>query len=168
MNLSAQLVDSKEGDLVIELLQKAAIRLKEKGLTQWTYWLNPPEEKLAWVAAGVKNSEFYFIENHDNTRVGMFRLSTSDELYWGANTLEARYLHSLVVDPQFAGSGVGDWAINYAENKCLDEGVSRLRLDCVASNAALCTYYENRGFIKVGSKQMPLSLNNLYEKWLTF
>lgn len=168
MELTVRSVNANDEERVLELLQKAALRLKYKGLSQWSYWLNPPAEKLGWVAAGVSNYEFYFIENQNSKVVGMFRLSTSDELYWGETNLEARYLHSLVVDPHFAGKGIGDWAINYVENRCMSEGINRLRLDCVASNSVLCSYYEAKGFIKVGSKQMPLSKNNLYEKWLEF
>lgn len=42
--------------------------------------------------------------------------------------------------------------------------LSLLRPDCIASNQRLCAYYESMGFIKKVAKQMPHSLNNLYEK----
>lgn len=47
---------------VLDLFREISAQLKKKGLTQWSYWANPPEEKMEWV--------------------GIFRLLEADALYW--------------------------------------------------------------------------------------
>lgn len=148
-----------------DLLKKAAMRLQEKGIQQWSYWLDPPAEKREWVKTGFDNHEFYFIEV-DSKLAGMFRLMETDELYWGKQVEKARYIHSLVIVTEFSGKQIGKKVIDFIMEQMKKQEVFFLRLDCDASNLVLCSYYEKQGFIKVGEKQMPLSLNNLYERKL--
>ena len=62
---------------------------------------------------------------------------------------------------------LGQVMMTYVEHYLLSKGIDLLRLDCNAANQWLCAYYENAGFMRVGQKQMPHALNNLYEKKLT-
>jgi len=62
---------------------------------------------------------------------------------------------------------LGKKVLNLVLNQAIEQSIPLLRLDCIASNQRLCSYYENQGFVKVGEKQMPHSLNNLYEKQLS-
>jgi ribosomal protein S18 acetylase RimI-like enzyme len=94
----------------------------------------------------------------------MFRLLVEDELYWGKQPVTARYVHSFVVEKQFAGQQIGSKILAQLEHHLIENDIFRFRLDCNASNPALCAYYEKHGFKKVGEKQLPHSLNNLYEK----
>lgn len=154
--------DSDDLPIIFQFLKNAAFDLKQKGIHQWSYWLDPPTEKKEWVQSGFENHEFYFIEI-GSERAGMFRLMETDELYWGVQKDAARYLHSLVVVKEFSGQQIGQQVIQWILAKMKLENISLLRLDCDASNRDLCAYYEKKGFVKVGAKQMPLSLNNLYE-----
>lgn len=155
---------SKDFNTILDLLKEAAHALKVKGTDQWSYWLNPPEEKVTWLKEGITNNEFYFIRNTKGTLMGMFRLLFEDELYWGKQKEEAGYVHSLVVKDEFKGQQIGKHAMKQIEELLIDKGIHLFRLDCVANNKRLCSYYESFGFKQVGQKQMPLSLNNLYEK----
>lgn len=154
-------------DLVLGLsfLKEAAEAIKAKGLEQWNIWLDPVPEKIQWVEEGFKNHEFYFVKNADGQRIGMYRLSRIDLLYWGELNDNAAYVHSLVVRKGFAGKDLGKTIIKDIQNCLVSEGTFLLRLDCNAGNAWLCAYYEQQGFVKVGQKQTH-SLNNLYEKHL--
>ena len=161
-------INAKYADLkiVLALLKMASEELQEKGIDQWKYWQNPPKEKITWLQEGLKNKEFFFVENENNERVGMFRLLYNDELYWGKQKSNAGYIHSLVIDTKFNGHGYGNKIVTQVVQELIKKDIFLLRLDCLASNKELCSYYEMQGFKKVGEVQMPLSLNNLYEKKL--
>lgn len=165
MSLKFVLAQASELDIVLDLLKTAAKNLAEKNILQWQFWLNPPEDKVKWIEQGIENQEFRFVKREDEL-LGMFRLQREDELYWGVQDTEAVYLHSLVIKPEFSGGGLGKIILQTIENQLISDNIYLFRLDCVAHNLTLCQYYESQGFVKVGEKQMPHSLNNLYEKKL--
>jgi ribosomal protein S18 acetylase RimI-like enzyme len=162
MNFVIKPVDFNQIQIIFDLLKSAAQNLQAKKVNQWLYWLDPPQEKINWVKEGFENKEFYFVYVN-STIAGMFRLSESDELYWGKQEEKSYYIHSLVIKNEFSGLQLGRKVIENVIAEMKQENISKLRLDCDASNFGLCSYYEKQGFIKVGEKQMPLSLNNLYE-----
>jgi ribosomal protein S18 acetylase RimI-like enzyme len=166
MELFFRKARESEFSTALQLLKQAAQTLQNKQINQWAFWLNPTETQCDWIRAGFTNQEFYFVENIDNQFVAMFRLLAEDELYWGKQSVNARYVHSLVVEKSFAGQQIGSKIIAQIEQDLIEKGIFRFRLDCNASNPVLCAYYEKHGFVKVGEKQMPHSLNNLYEKIL--
>ncbi len=166
MSLTFRQAKSSELDTVLTLLKQAAEMLHDKKVDQWNFWLNPADEKITWIKEGFANNEFYFVENENGELAGMFRLLENDELYWGKQEKKARYIHSLVVERKFAGLQIGHSIIKKIEQQLVNEDIFKLRLDCNAGSPALCNYYEKLGFKKVGEKQMPHSLNNLYEKEL--
>jgi hypothetical protein len=86
------------------LLKQAAADLKESGIDQWSFWLNPDENKINWIKEGFMAGEFYFADTRENELAGMFRLMKEDALYWGKQNETARYVHSLVVATAFKGS----------------------------------------------------------------
>jgi ribosomal protein S18 acetylase RimI-like enzyme len=166
MDLHFRTAQREEFFLIILLLKQAAEKLQIKSIEQWGIWLNPNPELLNWIQTGVAKGEFFIVENRIQQILGMFRLSSSDVMYWGENTNNAAYVHSLTVKPEFSGAGIGKMVLKRIEEKLVNDSIELLRLDCNAGNAWLCNYYEKQGFIKVGKKQMPHSLNNLYEKQL--
>lgn len=149
---------------VLSLFKAAAEKIAMKKVDHWQYWKNPPQEKIDWVKDGISNHEFFFILNSDNDLIGMVRILEEDLLYWGEKDDHARYIHSLVVTDQFEGRGLGAQIIQMIEDNAQKENCQFIRLDCDAQNSGLCNYYEKLGFLKVGQKEMPLSLNNLYQK----
>lgn len=159
---------SKEKDLstILSLLKETAEAIQKKGLEQWKVWLSPNKDQINWIENGLQNREFYFVENIESEPVGMFRLSNSDELYWGLQTDHAAYLHSLLVRKEFSGQNIGGKIISQIEKDLLNKGISLLRLDCHSGNHWLCNYYISLGFKQAGQKQMPQSVNNLYDKHL--
>lgn len=149
--------------VVLGLLRESARELQRKGIEQWLVWLDPDEDKIKWIQEGFENGEFFALESNGHL-AGMYRLSFSDLLYWGAQETASGYIHSLIIRPEFAGQRLGETVLNYLEEQLAGEGYPFLRLDCNASNQKLCAYYERQGFKIAGQKQMPHSLNNLYEK----
>jgi GNAT superfamily N-acetyltransferase len=150
---------------ILHLLKTAAQTLKDRGIDQWDYWLDPPKERLEWAREGFLNDEFYFI-NFNNEIIGMYRLCEEDLLYWGKQQEPAYYIHSLVIHPKYKGFKIGSYIIKQIEKSALENNICFMRLDCNAANSGLCQYYLDQGFTKVGEKQMKLSLNSLFEKRL--
>ena len=165
MNIKFHLAKQSEMKIALDLLRCAALSLKSKKIDQWSFWLNPTTDKIEWIQEGFERKEFYFITDSEQL-LGMIRLQDADLLYWGKRDDQAKYIHSLVIKEEFAGNQIGKRVIEQIIQDTINQGVFILRLDCNASNDKLCKYYENLGFVKVGQKQMPHSLNNLYQKEL--
>ena len=165
MNLSFGKIQPDELNVVLDYLRSAAETLRKKGISQWTVWLNPQQANIEWVAKGINEGEYYLISNKKSP-IGIVRLSETDEIYWGKQDSNARYIHSLVIDEQYSGLGLGKQVIEQLIRQAIADNIPFMRLDCISTNAALCNYYELQGFKQVGQKQMPHSLNNLYEKAL--
>lgn len=170
MNLIFKKADVSKMGQALDLFRTTSLKLKDRGLSQWSYWHEPPPEKVAWVQEGFENGEFHFVYAPERIGVqdgllGMFRLLSKDELYWDAQGTQAdtRYIHSLVVTGENSGKGLGSRILKQIIENLIELGVKRLRLDCDASNSRLCRYYEDQGFNKVGEKVTPHSVNNLYQ-----
>ncbi|KQC33166.1 hypothetical protein AAU57_07455 [Nonlabens sp. YIK11] len=147
----------------ISLLKKAAQRLQSQNIKQWSYWLDPPAERLEWLQEGFEKGQFTFVYK-DEKLIATYRLMDVDLKYWGKKEESAYYIHSLVVDPDFKGQKIGSHLIHRIFQKALIAKKQFLRLDCDATNDGLCQYYERLGFEKVGQVQMELSLNALFER----
>ena len=107
MELLFKQAPDTEIDLALVLLKEAAENIRAKGLTQWNIWLSPKEEQIKWVRDGFKNGEFQIVYTDEGKVAGMVRLSEKDILYWGEQTEEAAYIHSLIVAKEFSGQDLG-------------------------------------------------------------
>jgi hypothetical protein len=107
MNISLRLALMDETGTAFMLLIRAAESLKKKGIDQWSYWTDPPLDKIQWLKNGFINREFYFIENDQQQYLGMVRLLDDDTLYWGGMEDTAKYINSLVVPEQFYNNNLG-------------------------------------------------------------
>ena len=166
MKLHFKQIFNSDLAIVLSLFKAAAEKIAKKNIDHWQYWNNPPQEKIDWVKEGISNQEFFFILNAQDENIGMVRVLKKDLLYWGEKNDNARYIHSLVVLEKYEGKGLGAQIIQLIEANAKKENCQFLRLDCDAKNSGLCNYYERLEFVNVGQKEMPLSINNLYEKSL--
>ncbi len=166
MNITFKQVEKKDKPTVLQLFRNAAEKINKLNIDHWQYWKNPPIEKIKWVDEGIQNNEFYFIQAFDGESLGMVRIMGEDLLYWGKQKEKATYVHSLVVTDKYNGKGIGNQIIQQIENNAKEDNCRYLRLDADSKNPKLCSYYEKLGFEKVGTKELPLSTYNLYEKEL--
>lgn len=159
----------QESDLpeVLAMFKTAAERISKMNIDHWQYWKNPPQEKINWVEAGIKNHEYFFILNEENIKIGMLRILDEDLLYWGKQNKKAKYVHSLVVKDEFTGKNLAKEILDKVEILAHKDACKFLRLDCDSKNKKLCQYYENLGFQKVDEKKLPISVYNLYEREVT-
>jgi len=166
MNIHFQQIEIKDKNIVLGLFKKAAERIDRMNIDHWQYWKNPPLEKIKWVEEGINNKEFFFIEDSHGENLGMVRILDEDLPYWGKQTDKAKYIHSLVVGEKHNGKGIGNKTIEKIERDAKTQNCKYLRLDADSKNPKLCSYYEKMGFKKTGTKELPLSVYNLYEKEL--
>ena len=82
----------------LDFFKLASQSLHEKKVSQWNYWVDPPEEKINWVKEGFNNGEFFFVSDQSGNKIAMFRLLAKDTLYWDKKGTEknTRYIHSFV------------------------------------------------------------------------
>jgi len=165
MNIEFKTAKLSELNDALDFFKLASQALGKKNVSQWNYWLDPPADKVKWVQQGFDKNEFFFVYNETGIKIAMFRLLQNDSLYWEDKGLEdrVRYVHSLVVPPNFAGLGIGKTVMLKIIDNLKLEGIKKFRLDCDRSNPRLCTYYESYGFKKVGEKTTNYAINNLYE-----
>jgi len=166
MDITFNQISNTEKEAVLHLFKETAEKINKMNIDHWQYWKNPPIEKIKWVEEGINKNEFFFITNSDNETLGMVRILHKDHLYWEKQEHKAIYIHSLVIKEKYNGNGLGAKIIQEIEHTAKKDNCSYLRLDADAKNPRLCGYYEKLGFKKVGTKQLPISTNNLYQKEL--
>ncbi len=166
MNIRLREAHINELPVALKMFKQAATRIAKKKIDHWQYWHNPPEEKVHWVREGFLNKQFFFIENTAQETIGMIRIMNEDITYWGAKNDQALYVHSLVIAEGFKGLDIGKQVLGIVEYNALSKGCVCVRLDCSSDNLALCSYYEEYGFKKVGSTLLLDASFNLYEKRL--
>ncbi len=154
-------------DEVITVFQAAAEKIHKMQIDHWQYWRQPPEEKIDWVKKGLSQNEYFFIYNTAQQQIGMVRIIDKDFMYWGKQTEKAKYVHSLVVNEEFNGQGLGQLILEHIAEEAKAESCQYLRLDADSKNPKLCSYYAKLGFEQVGSVTLPLSTYTLFQKKLT-
>ncbi|MCL1901109.1 MAG: GNAT family N-acetyltransferase [Firmicutes bacterium] len=167
MEINIKKAKLNEIDKVLDLLKSAALWLKAETIDYWQNWLNPPELHVDWIKQGLKNKEFYFVYDSENTLLGMYRLQYNDEMFWGQQNIKAGYIHSFTTNRKYKGKGIGIKILQLIEKKLSDKGVDFLRLDCSPDIKGLCKYYESYGFRRIGEpKDIGVDgfICQLYEK----
>ena len=147
---TVSLATDLDAGVISEILEETQGWLNAKGIGQWPFAFTPE-----WIRLCLEKREF-FLARLDQVAVGLFRLLESDPTFWGENSGDAMYLHSLTVRRGWKGRGIGRCLIGWAEEYAARHHRLYLRLDCMAENAALCRYYEQAGFVDCGIKEMPI------------
>lgn len=98
------------------------------------------------------NSGEMYVALRDCDVLGTFRLQWEDDHYWGRQPPVAGYIHGLAVREDVHGKAVGAHLMAWAAQEVARRGRQYLRLDCSATNFALCRYYERQGFIPTGQR----------------
>jgi protein-tyrosine phosphatase len=141
-------------------------------MTRAASWLNDNEKWNDWpvpcpvalVEERMAASEVY-VARESGVAVGTFALRWEDERYWGDRPPDAGYVHQLAILPSRSGAGLGRALLEWAGSEIRRRGRGSLRLDCPATNAGLCAYYERNAFRRVGERVMPTGYHAvLYER----
>jgi ribosomal protein S18 acetylase RimI-like enzyme len=78
--------------------------------------------------------------------VGSFVLRWTDDDFWGPQPPVAGYLHQLAVRRDRPLRGLGRRLVSRAIEIVRENGRALIRLDCVASNRSIISYYESLRF----------------------
>ena len=127
---------------VARVLSAAAEQLTDNGLRLWS----PSEISEATVAPHV-HGRLYHIGVEGDNAVGVFRLETSDPLFWPeiASGTSA-FLHKVAVHPEKQGNGLSHQLLLHAVELSRQRGLGVLRLDCMGGRPKLRSVYERFGF----------------------
>lgn len=124
-------------NLVAALLDETAGWLRAKEVHQWPARFDP-EVLMPAVHAG----ETWLALSEDAV-IATITVAHHDPA-WRDLPGAAAYVHRLSVRRH--GAGLGTDLLAWAAHEAAALGRDRLRLDCLASNARLCRYYEDLGF----------------------
>ncbi|MFG3187852.1 GNAT family N-acetyltransferase [Streptomyces omiyaensis] len=140
---------AREADLaaLVRLRDDAARWMLDRGITgQWS----PGELGEDHFRRVMAHGEVWIAESGGRI-AGAWELWWEDEAAWGPQPPDAGYVHRLMVD-RAAPPGTGRRLLAAAEARAAEAGRTRLRLDCLSSNARLTAYYEEAGYRVVGRK----------------
>jgi len=158
-----RLAHPEELSTVLDFLKEAAQWLQAKGVDYWQDWHSPPQNYIDSIHNGFAKDEFYIVE-YDEKIIGCFRLQWDDECFWGQQKADAGYIHSFTIARHLAGKKIGVKVLNEIERICQKNGKNLLRLDCGAEAEGLRRYYEQYGFVMVGTTTVSDKELTLYEK----
>lgn len=124
--------------------------MHDLGIDQWHHGEVGHER----IREQVTRQEWWLLRIPDGAVAATIRILDEDPTIWGPSGRRALYLHGLMVGRRYAGLRLGQQLLAWGAAQARAQAVELLRLDCVASNRALCDYYVRRGFNRVGTKQM--------------
>jgi protein-tyrosine phosphatase len=136
----------------------------QRGIDQWNWFAT--EAGKEFVIRRIREHEVYALQDKDQP-IATVTLQYSDHDIWGSRGQDglAGYVHGLAVVRPAAGRGLGHSLIRWAEQRFAEQNKSLCRLDCMAANGSLRSYYEKLGFVSVGVKQFDRGLvAALYER----
>lgn len=141
---------SADFDAVMAILREAADWLEGRGIHQWYHWYMDAGDEM--LRDRLQNHEVYLFRLSDST-VGTLTIQWSDPEVWGerGEDGQAGYVHGMAIRRSLAGSRVGERMLEWAVATIRSHGRRCVRLDAMASNGALCGYYEQRGFRQLGT-----------------
>lgn len=139
---------------IMDILLGIARWLHSKGSNQWAGLLEG-EDSHDMLGSISRGEVFVFKENGFcvGTVILKKRASQWDEDLWGENDEQlgsAVYLHRLAVSRDYTGKGLGGEILHWVENGIQFKGKNRIRLDCIANNEILNSYYPRYGYSFMG------------------
>ena len=133
-------------DLVLSILDDVAKRMTAKGVQQWD---SPPPLWVRELIAEEIPKGNVFLAWLDGTAVGTVRLDWQKGEMWQTER-DAGYVYTLAVHPSQRGKRIGEVMLNWVAQRIRERGKRWIRLDCIASNQTLCSYYVGQGFTFLG------------------
>lgn len=148
----------KEKDIdSIEAIYGKILEREEKGLASigWQRGVYPTRETAC---QGIGRGDMYVYEDEATHKIlaagviNKVQLPIYAEGKWDieATDDEVMVLHTLVVDPETAGRGIGKAFLAFYEKVARDGGCKALRIDTQAKNVMARTLYSKLGYKEIG------------------
>ncbi|RKP58040.1 GNAT family N-acetyltransferase [Cohnella endophytica] len=152
---------------IMRLLVNTAEWLLSKGSTQWNALLRGEDSHNTPEA--VNRGEVYIFRD-DGKAAGMVILlpepNAWDRDLWGERTDErpAIYVHRLAINRNYSGRGAGRQMMQWIETAVPALGRDVIRLDCLANNSVLNSFYSGLGYDLIGNASNSYGAFNKFEK----
>lgn len=144
-----RLATNRDTEQITDLIEQRAVALKQQGSDQWTEYLE--QDLFHRVQTDITSGQVYVYE-HDEKVLASIALLPADD--WDYRLWEdgerGQYIHRIVVSEQLKGKGIGEQLIEHVLGEA--DTKEPVRLDCVADNDFLNSYYPRFGFVFVGSR----------------
>ncbi|KUL51488.1 GNAT family N-acetyltransferase [Streptomyces sp. NRRL S-1521] len=144
--LTFRSADESDTATLTGLYDGAARWMLEQGIDQWKPGGKDERHFRRLIASGA-GEVWLALEGGEVS--GACEVWWDDEAAWGPQPPVAGYVHRLMVR-RGARPGTGREMLAAAERRVAAAGRTLCRLDCVASNPRLRTYYEGAGYTVVG------------------
>jgi GNAT superfamily N-acetyltransferase len=155
MLLAIDQADPSDLPTVLGVLDEAAAWLRDRGIQQWPAQFGGVDDWRATRIAGYVDDGECWIVRAGGDPVATFNLTTrADPDYadgWPDGPGSAMYVYRMAVRRSWAGRDIGTRILDWASTRAHAAGLSWMRLDCHRHNRQLQHYYEDRGFIRVGT-----------------
>ena len=167
--LKIETAQQKDYELVLSILTETAEWLAAKGSSQWSDLLSGKDVHNTQRA--IERNEVYLVKQ-DQQVMGMFVLwdeqSAWDKTLWGIDeSHHTYYLHRITLTKNAHGKNLGKSLMEAALEISRIDQKEKVRLDCMADNLYLNTFYKKSGFklLEVNKKVPEVNDNayNLYE-----
>jgi ribosomal protein S18 acetylase RimI-like enzyme len=137
-------------DAVMAILREAADWISACGNPPWNHWYMDAGERI--LRERLARHEVY-LARRDDVSVGTVTIQWNDAETWGDHGLDgsAGYIHAIAIARSVGGMRVGERLLEWAVDTIAARGRQFVRLDAIAVNAVLCSYYEQRGFRSIGT-----------------
>jgi GNAT superfamily N-acetyltransferase len=141
---------------VHQILLACGLDLKERfGLSHWMSPIYPLESMLKdavelEVYALTLGEDFVGTFTLETTSIAPLSYVNYGNIYWQVKDAPAVYVHKLAVLPASQGQGLGTWCLRIIEKLAAERDCCAVRLDAVKTHSKLLSFYENRGYQRVG------------------
>jgi len=163
--VQAKLADT---EAVAALLIHTAEWLHSNGSSQWDGLLNGVDSHNT--AGAILNGDVFICKSGTDIAgmvILMRKPSEWDRHLWESKAHDgdgALYLHRLAINRDYASLGLGSSILKWCSEGIRFEGKNKIRLDCIADNTKLNTFYSGNGYTYMSES----SGFSLFEKNLQF
>ncbi|MBW1298936.1 GNAT family N-acetyltransferase [Aquimarina litoralis] len=142
-------------DAIHQLTKACAKAMIAKGIFQW----NEHYPTRSRFEKDIKLEELYVLEEEDRIKGIIVLTELMDDEYipiqWLTENNNNLYIHRLAVHPDYWGKGYAQQLMNWAESQAKEQSYASVRLDTFSQNKRNQTFYETRGYQKLGNIFFP-------------
>ena len=154
-------MDIKKGSLqdlgnVMEIINNCVEDMEARGINQWIAEFYPAED----IIKRDIDSGFLYVLKDKSDYLGTITINENQpseyqEVEWLIKEGKIMVIHRLAVDPKYQHSGNGSKLMNFVESYALKKKYDAIRLDAYSGNPAVLSFYEDRGYKKMGEVYFP-------------
>ncbi|MGA9466786.1 MAG: GNAT family N-acetyltransferase [Exiguobacterium marinum] len=144
-----RLATKRDAKSIANLIEQRAVALNEQGSDQWTEYLE--QDLVERVLTDITEGSVYVFEDNQQILASIALLPPDewDDNLWDDSEY-GQYIHRIVVSEKLKGRGVGQQLMEHVLHSADED--EPIRLDCVADNEFLNSYYPRFGFVYVDSR----------------